>query len=403
MDARLAPWLAGPDGQAAIALAAALPGNALGRSTALRAAGLEADEAAAVLTQIELATLPQAPPGWLLTRDGLEQGTRAVVAERRGRLLAQAGAGSVVDATAGLGFDAAGLVAAGLAVTAIERDPAIAALLRHNVPLARVLVGEAQALVPDLEADAVVVDPARRVPGQRTADGQRAQSERDPARWSPPLPWVIELARTHRVVAKVAPGFHDIPEGWHAEWVSVGRTVVETALWSFPAIAARQAVVVDSAAVHVLTDGAGARGDAAASTGQALEHDSPLLAPGSHLLEPDPAVVAAALGPQLAARIGAHTLPGTHWLAADTAVATTAGAAPFARAFVIEEELPSATKELRRALRDRDIANPTIKSLGTGIDANALRRELRARAGTEATIAMLRLGDRMRAYRVTPA
>lgn len=383
MEPGLALWLAGPQGQAALARAAGLAGDALARSSALRAAGLGAQEAAAVLTQLELAALPQAPAGWLLTRDGLEQGTQPVVAERRGRLLAEAGIGHVIDASAGLGFDAAGLAAAGLAVTAIERDPAIATLLAHNVPAADVRVGSAEALVPGIAADAVFVDPARRVPGQRTADGQRAQSERDPARWSPPLPWVVDLAGTRPVVAKVAPGFRDIPAGWHAEWVSVGRVVVEAALWSLPAIPERQAVVIDGDGAHAL----GPSDDAPAAAAH----------PGALLLEPDPAVVAAGLGTALAVRLGAATLPGTHWLTSDDAVRS-----PFARAFALVEELPSATKELRRALRERGIANPTIKSLGTGVDANALRRELGARPGAEGIIALVRVADRLRAYRLEP-
>ena len=389
MEPGLAQWLAGPQGQAALAAARSLAGDDLARSAALRAGGLAPAEAAAVLTQLELAALEAAPPGWLLTRDGLEQGTRPVVARRRGRLLAEAGLASVVDASAGLGFDAAGMAAAGLAVIAVERDPATAALLAHNVPAAQVRIGEAQELVPQVTADAVFIDPARRVPGQRTSDGRRAQSERDPSRWSPPLPWVIGLAATRRIVAKVAPGLRAIPAGWHAEWVSVGRTVVETTLWSFPVIAGRQAVVIADDEAHVIAGGAGQEQAQVGLRAGTV---------GSHLLEPDPAVIAAGLVPELAAQLGAQALAGSHWLTASVAMST-----PFARAYAVDEELPAAPKELRRALRERGITNPTIKSLGTGIDASELRRALRATPGPEAVIVLLRVGDRVRAYRVSPS
>ena len=51
----------------------------------------------------------------------------------------------VLDLTGGLGLDTAGFAAAGLAVTAVERDPATAAYLAHNCPGARVLAADATA------------------------------------------------------------------------------------------------------------------------------------------------------------------------------------------------------------------------------------------------------------------
>ena len=77
-----------------------------------------------------------------------------------------------------------------------------ATLLAANLPGAGVIVGDCTdpgtldsvlASLPD--SAALFVDPARRT-GRRTADGSRAQSERDPERWSPPLSFVIGLADT---------------------------------------------------------------------------------------------------------------------------------------------------------------------------------------------------------------
>jgi hypothetical protein len=174
--------------------------------------------------------------------------------------------------------------------------------------------------------------------------------------------------------------------------VSVDRTLVEATLWSFDAIAPRQAVVIDAHGAHVLADDASSQPQTMASAPVA---DVP--APGTVLLEPDPAVVTAGLLDPLARRLDARTLAGTHWLASEHAEAT-----PFARGYAVLEELPASVKELRRALRDRGIANPTIKSGGTGIDANRLRRELQATSGPEALIAVLRLDERLRAYRIEP-
>lgn len=389
MDPTLAGWLASPDGRAAIAAAAAAVGtDPLARATDLRRRlpGLDAARAAAALEQADLARRPGAPAGWLLTRDGLEQGTRpAAAAWRAGVLAAALGTGArVVDATAGLGFDASAMAAAGLDVTAVERDPAIAALLAANVPAARVVVRDAIDAVPSLldGVGAVLVDPARRVPGQRTADGTRARSERDPARWSPPLPWALALAGRVRVTVKASPAV-PVPPGWQAAWVSADRALVECALWSWTALPG------DRGAVVVGADGAQwlAAGGEAAPEGD----------PGPVLLEPDPAVVAAGALDALAATLGARRIAGSPWLTAGAVP----GPTPFARAYAVVGELPAQERALRAALRERGIANPTVKTAGAGIDAHAVRRSLGATAGTEGTVVLLRAGGRLRAYLVT--
>ncbi|MEU6856579.1 SAM-dependent methyltransferase, partial [Rothia kristinae] len=76
--------------------------DALAASTRLRAAGLDADRAAAVLTQAKLRGEAAAKFGpeaehLLLTRPGLEQATRRAVAEHHAARLRAAGLGSVAD------------------------------------------------------------------------------------------------------------------------------------------------------------------------------------------------------------------------------------------------------------------------------------------------------------------
>ena len=407
MEPDLAAWLCSGAGQAAIAQAHAQrkpSSNELQESTALRATGLLPEQVAAILTQLDLAHRAESlhlPLTWLLTRDGLEQGTNPAVAKRRGDLLDSAGVRSVIDATAGLGFDSAGFIAAGLEVTSIERDAATAALLAHNVPAAQVIKADAVELLPMLlgnaeSADSIFVDPARRVPGQRTADGLRAQSERDPNRWAPPLPWIIDLAEKTKVVVKVAPGFRDVPQGWRAEWISVGRVVVEATLWSFDAIPSRQAVVIDENGAHTIARSTPTPDATAQASVQGIETAHDHHEPQAFLLEPDPAVVAAGVRAEVAHQLSAHHIDGSHWL-----TSATQQGSPFVRSFRVEEELPSAAKELRAALRARGITNPTIKSAGTGIDAERMRRELKAGPGQEAVIALLRVDERIRAFRIS--
>ena len=391
MDRDLARWLADPEGRAAAAEAGALSGaDPLTRATELRRRlpDLDAARIAAALEQAELARRPGAPPGWLLTRDGLEQGSRpAVAAWRAGVLAAALGSGAgVIDATAGLGFDTAALLAAGLVVTAIEQDPAIAALLTANNPAARVVVDDAARALPALldGVAAVFLDPARRVPGQRIGDGARARSERDPARWSPPLPWVVGLGDRVRVAVKASPAV-PVPPGWQASWVSVDRTLVECALWSWTALPGdRGAVVIDDAGEHWMA---------------AAEAPAPEADPGPVLLEPDTAVVAAGALDALASTLGAQRIPGSPWLTADALPAQS----PFARAFTVVDELPAQERALRAALRERGIANPTVKTAGAGIDAQAVRRAIGATTGPEGTVVLVRVAGRLRAYLVTAA
>ena len=139
--AAVARWLASPAAAAGLEAARlaveAHPADPLAAGSLLRRQlpGLDPLQAAAVLEQATLAALARArygiDGGLLLTRDGLEQGTRPDVADRRARRFAHAGARRVLDLTAGLGFDAA-FLRAGLIVTAVERDPVVAQYLAQR-------------------------------------------------------------------------------------------------------------------------------------------------------------------------------------------------------------------------------------------------------------------------------
>ena len=120
--------------------------------------------------------------------------------------------------------------------------------------------------------DAAFVDPARRSSTGRALD---------PRSWSPPFPFVLELAgRVPATGAKLAPGVpHGVlPLDAEAEWVSDGGDVVECALWCGPLATAgvrRRATLLPSGATltgdgtrrgasrpgRPLPAGAGRRGD----------------------------------------------------------------------------------------------------------------------------------------------
>lgn len=386
-------WITSQDGLAARQLASTAlalnPKNALAANSALRKLlpGLASDHCAAALDQAQLGRLAFERYGidaslLLLTRDGLEQATRPVVAELRAKSLVASGAKIVVDMSAGLGFDVRAFLDAGLQVIAIERDPVTAAYLRVNAPGAEVIEGDSLVLIDSLlprlaSTDVIFVDPARRS-GRRTLDGSRAHPERDPERWSPPWSFVVGLSsRNVRVCAKVAPGFSPLhlPAGWSGTWTTVNRDAVEAMLCSWTDETSRTARMIDKSVVDYRANGSAQRMSA------------PI---GSHLYEPDQSLINAQLlddfcleHPHL------HRIDiGSTWLTSRLTVEH-----PMLRGFVVETELPNDTKSLRKALVSLGIGDVTIKCRGMNLNADQLRKELKLPAGKPATIIIATAAD----------
>ncbi|MCX6414049.1 MAG: class I SAM-dependent methyltransferase, partial [Actinobacteria bacterium] len=154
-DLALAQWLTSPSAAAILDHAQALEPSSTSPSASITASGalrrafpeLSPEQCAAAMTQVDLRRRAVERYGingsQFLTRDGLEQATQPVVASRRAAMLVAAGCTRVADLTAGLGFDSSAFVAAGLAVTAVERSPETAVLLAANVPSARLVIGDA--------------------------------------------------------------------------------------------------------------------------------------------------------------------------------------------------------------------------------------------------------------------
>lgn len=239
MDAELLAVLETPAGIAALAAAGVTAsGDQLAAVAALRSAGVEPTLASAALTQADLRR--RAIPKFgadaarmFFTRTGLEQATRREVADRRARRLVRAGVRDIADLGCGIGADTLAFGRAGLRVTAVDADPATAAVAAANVaalglrPLITVECRSAESL--DLRAaGAAFCDPARRRGSGRVFN---------PAAFSPPWDFVTRLIETvPHTVLKLAPGIDHalIPRGAEAEWVSVGGDVVEAAFWCGP-------------------------------------------------------------------------------------------------------------------------------------------------------------------------
>ncbi len=403
-DARLATarWLASAEASGPLADARravdAFPRDPLRAGAQLRGSRptLDATRAAALLEQADLGRTARERYGLdvdlLLTRDGLEAATRPAVAGRRARLLAAAGVERVLDITGGLGFDDAAFAAAGLDVTAVERDPATATFLSVNCPGIRVVAADSTqpGLLADLlgglaPTDVVFADPARRDPhAPRDAATARARPERDPERWSPP--WSAVAALPHpRVAAKAAPSLTP-PPGWEAEWVSVDRTVVELSLYSWPLSGvARRAVVLGTSTVTVVD-----ADDASTPVAEEV---------GTWLHEPDPAVLRASALAALARGEEARLVgEASTWLTSGHP-----SSSPALRSHLVVAELTGSPRAQRRQLAELGVARVTVKSRDVAAEPREVLRDLRVREGGEHVVVLTRRGGRVISLLTQPA
>lgn len=345
--------------------------------SALRAAGHSTELVHQVLEQVRLRRKAQTKFGpWaermLLSEAGLEQASRlAVAAHHAGRFRA-AGLSRVADLGCGLGADAMALGALGLEVQAIESEEATAALASYNLaPFDTITVHLADAREYPLdEVDGFWADPARRDERGRL---------RDPERWSPPFNWLLDRARELPAGIKLAPGMDRelIPSGFEAQWVSHEGETVELVIWSGKLARSgigRSALVIG-------------RDRAAELTAEADSPDEPVGELGTHLYEPEGAVIRARLIGDLARSIGGRMIsPDIAYITTDQPVET-----DFAQGFRITATLPLKVRELRNWVAREDIGSLEIKKRGVDIDPAALRAQLNPRGQQPATLIATRL------------
>ncbi|MET8282814.1 methyltransferase domain-containing protein [Micromonospora sp. NPDC005174] len=369
-----------PEGSAALAAAAELAGgDPLTAASALRATGVPPTLAAAALTQAELrhravGKFGPAAAGMFLTRPGLEQATRRVVADRRAARLRAAGVRTLADLGCGLGADALAAARAGIRVYGVEADPVTAEMAAANAAAAGVAdlftveCGDATAFDVS-RVDGVFCDPARRA----TGTGRRIF---DPRAYSPPWDFVTGLAeRVPRTVVKVAPGLDHalIPAGAEAEWVGVDGDLVEAALWCGELAEVPRRASVYRQEIHQLT-GSG-------------DTEAPVGPPRRYLYDPDPAVVRAHLVAELADELDATLAdPSIAYLYADHPTRT-----PYARCLEITDVLPFSLKRLRALLRERRVGRVEILKRGSALTPEQLRRDLRLAGDQAASLVLTRI------------
>ncbi|WES62781.1 hypothetical protein P0L94_09945 [Microbacter sp. GSS18] len=372
----------------------------------------------------------------LFTRAGLEQATRLEVAARHAARFRDAGITRVADLGCGIGGDAMGLAALGLAVDAVDADEITSALAAYNLaPFGsdvRVLhttaqdyaaatlpadggirlsedraeSGSAPATGPEggpgseirsddaasgseLRSDAPEPGAGERMPVQavwldpaRRTAGHRETTRTAPEDWSPSLDWTLDLARRIPAGIKLGPGLDRdlIPDDVEAQWVSADGSTIELVLWSGalarPGVA-RAALVIRAGAAAELTAAADAE-------------DEPVRELGAYLHEPDGAVIRARLIGDVARSLEAGMLD-EHiaYLTSDAALTS-----PFVQSFRVREVLPADTKALASALRERGIGRLEIKKRGVDVDPAALRTKLKLRGDASATLILTRIGSK---------
>lgn len=310
------------------------------------------------------------PTAFLMTTDGLSQATRPVVANWHAQWITEnIGAHShVLDLTCGLGFDVTAMVRAGHRVTAIERDPEVAALATHNLSAFNVDVVCADATtfsIPD-DVDVIFVDPARRDPkAAKTASGDTVRNFNS-KNWSPSWDFVGELATRHRVIAKVAPGVDDDTIGdWDAAFVSVNGDLVEALLTS-NGTGTRTALLFDQ--------------ESGANQQLAGGRDTDVADLGSFLITPDASLIRARALSELADRCDAG-LVNSHiaWLTTnnrESAIALTKDAPRLGQVFEILDVIPFAPKTLKRDVANHEASALTIMTRGVQVNVDELRKKI---------------------------
>jgi len=366
MDTERANYLVSPSGREALASIPpgweALPVNTL--ATRLRSQ-LPPGEAAAIGEQISLRQ--QAGERlWsrdaLLSAEGLQMATHPAVAERRAARLAGYGL-RVADVTAGLGSDLSACIQAGADAVGIEHDRATAILAAANTS-GRVVCADALSAPVRLANMALIVDPSR-----RDGSGRRF----DPAAFSPPWDRAIALAQSaSAAVVKGPPGISSahIPPEAETEFVQVGRTLREAALWfgadSRPGL--RRAVLLPAGATLTSDDPEGPGATAAA--------------PGVYVFDPESCVTRAGLVRHLGARIRARLL--------DPQVAYLTGAEPSAdplcATFEVLDVVPFSIGRLKSRLRACGWRAVEIRRRAFPIEPDELRKLLGRQDGDEVAL-----------------
>ena len=283
----------------------------------------------------------------------------------------------VADLTAGLGIDLLALSGRASAVTAVERDPAVADALRYNFPDAEVVEADcrdfvASAIAAGRSFDVIFIDPARRGDKGERVYALSACSP-DVAALMPDL-----LRLSPMVIVKASPMLditHTLAELPACSHIYAAGTAAEckeiVAVCTRGDAPAEVPVTAVTAGMDELTF---TRADeAAALPGYSVP------APGDYVYSPWPAVMKAAPYRLLC------SLFAVDMLGPNTRLWTSAGLRDGfpGRAYRVDEVLPYASRHIKRYAAAHPAVGVTTRNFD--IDAAALRRKLGLRGDSDRT------------------
>ena len=342
--------------------------------------GLSAEQAAAIVEQVELRRRATAKfhdaERMFFTRKGLEQATDQWVACYKAARFLEAGC--VLDVCTGVGGDLLGLVQAGVKATGIDRDTVLAHFAGFNATLNATpatvhgATADEETITP---CDAWHADPDRRAGGRRsTQPDQHEPSLTQLAAWR---------ARTPAAAIKLAPAAQ-LPESWQAEceleWISRAGECRQLVAWCGPL--ARESG--KRRATRVFENEAPAT--VCGKAQMPVPHSEAM---GRYVYEPDPAVIAARLVGALADQHDLASFAPVAYLTSDRIIDD-----PLLGGFEVEEVLPLDRKRLAAYLAQRNVGRLEIKCRGVRIDPAKLRKQLKPQGDNAATLLLAPLHNR---------
>jgi hypothetical protein len=381
-------WLIGEEAAAYLIALAEDSRSALRQQAQLRRE-ISAERARLLVEQADLRRRAAAKFGALaaqmfFTPILLEQATDICLARFKAARFSRWGEGLIVnDYCCGIGGDMTGLATRG-AYVGWDRSETACLLASANLEVltpyeARVCLGDVSLLSPPAD-EAWHVDPDRRAGGARTTKVELHL----------PGPDVIERWRqaSPRGAVKLSPATEP-PTAWATEseweWISSGRQCRQLVIW-FGELADAPGM---RCATQLNPVGIGGRlgGSITGHPGVPCEAAD---APRQYVFDPDPAVLAADLLGELAAKHGLQTLgPGGSYLTGDRLVDE-----PLLQGFAVQEFLPLRAASVQQTLAARGVGRIEIKKRGVSVEPEKFRRELKLRGSAETSVLLTRIGKR---------
>lgn len=358
-------------------------------STKLRSTGLSPDTVTNAISQARLRHRAITKFGeeqastMLFTEPGLEQASRLDVSNWHAKKFAEAGISSVTDLGCGIGADAMAFANSGIAVTAVEVDSETAAIARFNLKgFSGASVIEAAAEKAPLATDGYFLDPARRKLDRKGANRVMLS----PEDFSPSLDFAFDLGGKFPTAVKLAGSFpHElIPDNCEANWVSHNNELVETILFfgSLGQPGKRAAVLLEKETLEF------SGSDAPADISEL----------GNYIYDPNSALVRSHLIGDFARE---HGLTGIAksiaFLSSNTALSS-----PWLRGFQVLEVLSMDPKKISKRLQELGIGVLEIKKRGVDTTPEELRKKLKLKGSSAATLILTKVGDARKAILCQP-